>query len=737
MKNIFNEILLLALLCPFLLRTKVGQAAASQTVYDDSLVQGWENWSWASVDLEATAPVHTGTASIAVTFDAWEGLYLHNASVNTLGLTDLRFYVHGGSSGGQQMNVFLNLDANGNAENGPSISVPSPQPNAWSEVLVPLSELNPTNEVVTGITWQDVSGGSQPTFYIDDISLQSSEDPNSPQISEYRLYPHSIPADGETTLVVKARISDPQGAGDIASVTLDVEPLGGGQVVLGDDGLSNDGLAGDGVYGAALTLSAGEAPGERRLLISAVDQSGHQSGLSSSIISVLDSARAPIPSGLPQRIGWGSNAWSETPGEDWQVNSGVPWDYVYQYITYGWESWGGNFVSRFVHQAWDKGFIPVVTVYMILGTPPDCGEGGECYADKLQNATAVQVYLESLKRAAEEAQGSETVIFNMEPDFYGYMQQLSNSGNPPPGVQPDDPSSYPVALNHGGYANTLAGFGQYIVDLIHATAPNALVAPMASMWATNADPQSVTAEDAIQMGRSTAAFIDAMGGDRADLLVVEWSDRDAGSGLRPWWDDTDQTVPRPTRAILWENALSQAAQKCLLLWQMPVGNMGLDNTCDHYQDNRAAYVFNHPRDLFDAGVIGVLFGGGAACMTQVDTDDGFVASQGAIAYASPATPMNLSARGVSGYNVPLRWDENSEPDFWKYRILYQEIALGLAYSLDVGRRNAFDLFLPRSGGWEIRLQAVDAMGNVSPPSAPIQVVTSSDAMSVFLPVIVR
>jgi hypothetical protein len=737
MKKIWSEILLLALLYLLVLGIGVGRAAASQAVYDDSLAQGWENWSWASVDFGATAPVHTGNSSIAVTFDAWEGLYLHNASLNTLGWTELSFYIHGGSAGGQQLQVFLNLDVNGSAENGPSISVLPPQANAWSEVLLPLSELNPSDAVVTGITWQDASGGSQPTLYIDDITLQSNEDPNSPQISEYIVFPHSVPADSETTLVVKAHVTDPQGLGDIAALSLNAEPFGGVQVTMLDDGRSNDGLAKDGVYGAVVTVSESETPGERRLLLSAVDQSGHVSSLSSNVVSVLSPAVAPIPIGLPERIGWGSNAWSETPGEDWQVNSGVPWDYVYQYITYGWESWGGSFVSRFVHQAWDKGFIPVVTVYMILGTPPDCGEGGECYAQKLQNAATVQAYLESLQRAAQEAQGSKTVIFNLEPDFYGYMQQLSNSGDPPPGVLPNDPSSYPVLLNRSGYANTLAGFGRYIVDLIHATAPNTLVAPMASMWATNADPQSVTAQEAIQMGQSTADFIDAMGGAQADLLVVEWSDRDAGSGLRPWWDDTDQTTPRPTRAILWENALSQTAQKRLLLWQVPVGNMGLDNTCDHYQDNRAAYAFNHPRDLFDAGVIGVLFGGGAECMTRVDTDSGFVASQGAIAYTSPATPVNISAGGANGYSIPLDWDENSEPDLWKYRILFREVASKMDYSLDVGRRTAYYLLLPRSGEWEIRLQAVDAMGNVSLPSAPILVTALTDAISVYLPIIER
>jgi len=49
------------------------------------------------------------------------------------------------------------------------------------------------------------------------------------------------------------------------------------------------------------------------------------------------------------------------------------------------------------------------------------------------------------------------------------------------------------------------------------------------------------------------------------------------------------------RAVLWENALSTAGGKRLVLWQVPAGNMNLDNTCDHYQDNRAAYAFRHPR----------------------------------------------------------------------------------------------------------------------------------------------
>lgn len=706
------------------------------TIYDDALAAGWDNWSWAQVDLAAGDPVHSGTSSIQVVFDAWEGLYLHKAGVDTLGVTHLRFYTHGGSSGGQQMNLFLNLEVNGSPQNGPTLTLPALFANDWVEIQVTLSDLNPTNATITGITWQDATGGSQPAFYIDDIALVGAEDPDAPQLSNASLHPRSLPADGATSLTVSVQADDPQGSGDIAAVTLDAGSLGLGILSLRDDGHSNDGAAGDGRYGVVLEIPPGTPPGERRLLLAAADQAGHSSALPTSVVSVLDSPGGTVPPALQGRIGWGSNAWSETPGEDWQENSGVAWDYVYQYITYGWESWGGSFVQRFTQQAWDKGYIPMVTVYLMLGVPPDCGEGGACYAEKLQNASTVQAYLDSLQRAAQEAHGAKPVIFNIEPDFYGFMQQLSNSVSPPPGVQPDDPASYPVVLDKPGYANNLAGFGRYIVDMLHATAPNALVAPMASMWATNADPQSVTYDEAQQMAQRTAAFINEMGGAQADLLVVEWSDRDAGSGLRPWWDDTDQETPRPTRAILWANALSQAAGKRMFLWQMPVGNMGLDNTCDHYQDNRAAYAFSHPRDLADAGMIGVLFGGGASCMTQVWTDGGFVAAQGAIAYADPATPTGLSLDGVDGARASLSWEENSEPDFWHYRLHYQ-LPGGSGYTLNAGRRNATILLLPQPGEWQISITAVDAMGNESPASAPVMVTTTVGFPGVYLPLVVK
>jgi hypothetical protein len=711
--------------------------AAEQVIYADGLAPSWQNYSWANVNLAATSPVHGGSNSIAVTYGAWEGLYLGYPALSTQGYTRLRFWIHGGSAGSQQVNVYAQRATDPPDSHGPEIGIPAPAAGAWSEVTIALADLGAANTTLTGLVWQDAIGASQPTLYIDDIALIDDASPDGPVLSGGMPRPSSAPADGLTTLVVRAAVADPQGVGDITSVTLDAAPLGRGSVAMRDDGRSNDGAAGDGVYGAALTVAPGTAPGEALLFATAQDAAGHRASLTLGAFAILAPAGGQIPAALPQQIAWGTNEWDEIDAQDWQLQSGVPWQYVYQYITYGWEGWGDTFVGRFVDQAWRKGYVPVISAYLMLDTPPACGEGGQCYAQKLQNPSTVSTYLASISEAARQAQGDKPVIFHLDPDFYGTMQQLSNQNDRPAGVRPDDPSSYPVALNVAGYPNTLAGFGQRVVDVIHSQAPNALVAPHASMWATNGDPNLVTPEQTVQIAQRTAAFLNAMGGDRADLLFVEWSDRDSGSGLRPWWDDSNHDLPRPTRAVLWESALSQAAGKRLILWQMPSGNMSLDNTPTHYQDNRPAYAFSHPRDLFDAGVIAVLFGGGTAEMTQPSTDGGFIATQGAIAYAAPAAVSGLQSDGAAGPVAQLHWQENGEPDLWGYQLQYQPAGGGPLATFDARRANVAALLLPDAGSWDVSVAAYDAQGRLGPPSEPVRVTTTEAPRRVFLPLVRR
>ena len=86
----------------------LGTSALAQTdqlIYTDSLVSGWQNWSWATVNLANTSPVHTGTQSVSVNADAWEAIYLHHDAFDTSGYTDLVFWIHGGATGGQLLQV--------------------------------------------------------------------------------------------------------------------------------------------------------------------------------------------------------------------------------------------------------------------------------------------------------------------------------------------------------------------------------------------------------------------------------------------------------------------------------------------------------------------------------------------------------------------------------------------------------------------------------------------------------
>ena len=77
--------LTLVLLLTSLLWLTPGLASPDLTrvIYADALAAGWQNWSWATVSFSATSPVYSGSHSIAITFDAWEGLYLHKAGVDT------------------------------------------------------------------------------------------------------------------------------------------------------------------------------------------------------------------------------------------------------------------------------------------------------------------------------------------------------------------------------------------------------------------------------------------------------------------------------------------------------------------------------------------------------------------------------------------------------------------------------------------------------------------------------
>jgi hypothetical protein len=145
---------------------------ADIAVYDDALAPGWQDWSWGGVtrDFARAAPVHGGTRSIGATYTGgWSGVQLGRTDpVDITGLDRLRCWVHGGSSGGQVVQIVV-----GNHLTGVHVDLSiTPVANTWTKIDASLDALGTTQ--VTYVYWFNATGGPQPTFSIDDVAFVAS-----------------------------------------------------------------------------------------------------------------------------------------------------------------------------------------------------------------------------------------------------------------------------------------------------------------------------------------------------------------------------------------------------------------------------------------------------------------------------------------------------------------------------------------------------------------------------------
>ena len=167
-------------LLPLLLAWQgTASAQTDVTIYDEALAPGWQNWSWATVDTASAANAHTGSVSMAVTPAAWSALYLRSADapVDTHGYLNFTFWVHGGATGGQTIQVVAVI----NDAPQPGVRVATPAADTWQKVTVPLSALGADDRSdVNGFWIQEGAGIDQPTFYIDTIVLESGVPPTPP-----------------------------------------------------------------------------------------------------------------------------------------------------------------------------------------------------------------------------------------------------------------------------------------------------------------------------------------------------------------------------------------------------------------------------------------------------------------------------------------------------------------------------------------------------------------------------
>ena len=152
----------------------VSGVLADQTVYTDALQNSWENWSWAAVNLNNTSPKHGGANAVSVSCSNYQALYLHHAAFDGSAYTNLTFWIHGGASGGQS--VQLQATRGGTAQ---AAVVLAPLPaNSWRLETISLNTLGVASATdFDGFWLQSRIAGVTPTFFVDDISLISGSAP--------------------------------------------------------------------------------------------------------------------------------------------------------------------------------------------------------------------------------------------------------------------------------------------------------------------------------------------------------------------------------------------------------------------------------------------------------------------------------------------------------------------------------------------------------------------------------
>jgi hypothetical protein len=283
----------------------------------------------------------------------------------------------------------------------------------------------------------------------------------------------------------------------------------------------------------------------------------------------------------------------------------------------------GEYATEFITTASGDHEIPMFTYYEVLQASGASEGAGEVAATN--DATFMTRYLADWRFLLQKI-GNNVAFLHIEPDFWGYAEQANS-----------DPHQTPSAVNTanptdcGSYENSIAGLGQCMIHMVRVYAPNAKVGLHGSGWGTNvdvllnSDPNLDVAGEAAKLGN----FLKACGGDQADFVVIDASDRDAGyyqsQGRNTWWDATNATLPNFNQAFTWAQALSETLGLPHVWWQVPVGNMSLNNTSQHYQDNRVDYFFSHTDQLARAHGAAMAFGAGDGNQTTPDTDNGHLA----------------------------------------------------------------------------------------------------------------
>jgi hypothetical protein len=143
-------------------------------VYDDAAEPGWDihvNFGEGEIDLSSKSAVHNGQFAIEAKMDPWGSFAMWTKPLDTSQFLYLEFYINGGSQGGQMINVLTFGEGVVLTNLATSIYTGARilPPEEWLMVRIPVEDLNPNNDPVTGFVIENHSDDPAATFYVDDI----------------------------------------------------------------------------------------------------------------------------------------------------------------------------------------------------------------------------------------------------------------------------------------------------------------------------------------------------------------------------------------------------------------------------------------------------------------------------------------------------------------------------------------------------------------------------------------
>jgi WD40 repeat protein/serine/threonine protein kinase len=143
------------------------QASPGPEIYDGSLRNGWDDYSWCQADFGNTN-VAGGTQPIAAKVGPWQALYLHHAPCSLEGYDRLSFWIHGDEA---DKTLIVRFTLQGVAQ--PLIPISAPA-RTWTHIVLPLEALHAKGGAgVDGFWIQESLGKNQGTFYVDRVELLS------------------------------------------------------------------------------------------------------------------------------------------------------------------------------------------------------------------------------------------------------------------------------------------------------------------------------------------------------------------------------------------------------------------------------------------------------------------------------------------------------------------------------------------------------------------------------------